>query len=108
MERVMGLGTFVVLVVLTFLLGIPTTTYSVLRKTVGFWGVGLLFAGAVRLGWVEGFGGPMGLPSAVVWGFAVVAGCMWGWMFARITFAAWSSAHRVVVQARDEVEDSAE
>ena len=102
----MGLATFVVLFLLTFLLGIPTTTYAVLRKTVGFWGVGVVFAGAVEAGWVEGFGGPFGLPSPMVWGFLLIASAMWGWTFIRIGVSAWSSAYRVVLESREVSEDS--
>ena len=100
-----GLGVFLVLVVLTFVLGVPAATYWTLRR---IWGVLLVFGGfalAVELGFAEGFGGPLGLPVVVVSVAVGLAVGLWVYAFLVVTKNAWVNAFREFKAAREREAD---
>jgi hypothetical protein len=83
---------FFVLLPLNFLLGVPTTTVVVARKT---WKVWAVFAGILAgssAGFLPKFGGPAGIPAAIFWPVVVGAAALWLYVFVRVTVAAWKAA----------------
>ena len=88
--------TFLVLFVLTFLLGVPTSLWWVARK---FWKVYAVMLAGFVVTFVPGFGVLPGVYEArvmVVWGFVVGFAVPFGVVFVVIGRAAWGRALQVL------------
>ena len=95
--------TFLTLVVLTFVLGVPAATYMTVRF---LWWIPAGYAAAVlgvRAGIVGRSEGMLGLPDLSWAVLALVLACFWLFTFVRLGVSAWSNAasmFRLALQAR--------
>ena len=97
--------TLVTMVVLTFVLGVPTAVRFVVQKLWAMLTVLPVMTLGVWVGLLGDYGGPLGLPVGLLWAVGTIAGSLFVLAFVVITKNSWAHAMKMW---RELSEDSAE
>lgn len=87
-----SLVTLATMVVLTFVLGVPTAVRFVVQKLWAALAVLPVMALGVRVGLLGDYGGPFGLPVGLLWAVGVISGSLFLLAFVVITKNSWANA----------------